>query len=273
MRILSVALLVLSVGLFIGSGLTFVVQNLWDNAAQNIAPVDPGFAPVRSPFTGSQAGGSANGFAGMLLGPVGPVLGGLLVFVWLAALGYALRVTGLLHLLLEKSQPFALHLRFLDRIAKVELPALIVAFSAAALLPWIPAESTWLRFVLAMVFFAGATAAALCRVRARPKIAASTSLGLVAGWATIALCTTFSALLHQKFGMSPTVTALLALLICSITAVWVQLQIGAPFAYSLAVIWGLLGIAVATMAANMAIALATVIAITLVSLALVRVTT
>lgn len=279
MRRLAITLLALCTSLFVGSGLIFTRLS---------APARTGMAATRLNELGEaqiyrelldEPVTTISGGIGMLfVHPAGPVLILLLTCVWLAAIGYLLRLSGLLNRLLDgraNRRPWS---HVLDRIAIGEAPALMVGLIAGAIWPWVPPDKAILRFVVAGFLFAGMMGAAGLRLRQlrQPRgrgLSASISLGMMAGWATLVLCMSFGALLDAKLGMSQTMSTLIALLICAILTVWFQLQIGPLFVYSLTVNWGLLGVAVAMMAGNVTIATATAIAMTVVGVALVRVTT
>lgn len=279
MRRTAIILLTLCTGLFVASGMAFTLFS---------APMDSGFAPVRLDDLGeaqiyrelfTEPVSTVPGGIGLLfVDPEGPILILLLTFVWLAAIGYLLRVSGLLARVLEapgKGQKWSY---VLDRLALAEAPALMIGLLAAAIWPWVPPEKALLRFIVAVVLSAGVMGAAWLRLRQIRQsktrgLSASTSLGMLAGWATLLLCMSFAALLDAKLGTSQTMSTLIALLICAVLTVWFQLQIGSAFAYSLTVNWGLLGVAVAMMSGNVTIATATALAMTVVGVALVRVTT
>ena len=279
MRRLAITLLALCTGLFVGSGLIFT--RISGPASLGIAGTRLDGLGAAQPYREllTERVTTIPGGVGMLfVDPQGPVLILLLTCVWLAAFGYLLRVSGLLNRLLDGRKNRRRWSHVLDRIAIGESPALMTGLIAGAIWPWVPPDKAILRFVVAAFLFAGMMGAAGLRLRRlrQPRgrdLSASTSLGMMAGWATLVLCMSFGALLDAELGMSQTMSTLIALLICAVLTVWFQLQIGAPFAYSLTVNWGLLGIAIAMMSGNVTIATATAIAMTVVGVALVRVTT
>ncbi|MDF3607773.1 hypothetical protein PE067_17475 [Paracoccus sp. DMF-8] len=279
MRRLAITLLALCTGLFVGSGLIFT--RISGPASSGIAGTRLDGLGAAQPYREllTERVTTIPGGVGMLfVDPQGPVLILLLTCVWLAAFGYLLRVSGLLNRLLDGRKNRRRWSHVLDRIAIGESPALMTGLIAGAIWPWVPPDKAILRFVVAAFLFAGMMGAAGLRLRRlrQPRgrdLSASTSLGMMAGWATLVLCMSFGALLDAELGMSQTMSTLIALLICAVLTVWFQLQIGAPFAYSLTVNWGLLGIAIAMMSGNVTIATATAIAMTVVGVALVRVTT
>lgn len=265
--------LVICAGLFIGSEVSFVARQIGVRSSAGdgfIADLPLGDSMHR--LFSDEPEFLAGGLTGLLHDPDSIVLMLLSIFVWLAVLGYVLRVTGTLQRLIDEPQS-ATPRDLSERTAPMEPPLLIAGLIAGALWPWIGAERPVLGFLVAALMFVGMTGAALSRLGGGKGMAPSTSLGMLAGWATIEISAALATLLYQTLGIPQTAAALLALLVCAMAAVWTQLKIGAPFAYSLTVTWGLLGIAIATMADNITIASATAIAMTVVGLALVRVTT
>lgn len=279
MRRFTIILLSFCTALFIVSGIAFTLGlGPADWTAGGTTQIDLGNAQINRELLAEPVTIIPGGVGLLFVDPQGPVLILLLSCVWLAAFGYLLRVSGLLGRLLDGEGSGHHWSHVLDRIAIGEAPALMCGLIAGAIWPWVPPDKAILRFLVAAVLFAGVIGAAGLRLRQlrRPQgrgLAASTSLGMMAGWATLVLCMSFCALLDARLGMSQTMSTLIALLICAILTVWFQLQIGSPFAYSLTVNWGLLGIAVAMMSGNVTIATATAIAMTVVGVALVRVTT
>lgn len=154
-----------------------------------------------------------------------------------------------------------------------EIIALSVGLLAAAVWPWIFAGHPIRGFVLAAIMLAMILGAAMARCSFALPYRSSTSLGVLAGWATLVTCAAFASLLERHLGISSTLSALVALMICAIAAANIQLHLGSPFGFSVTVIWGLLGLVIATMGSDATIATAAALSITFVGFAVVRVTT
>ncbi|CAM3259921.1 hypothetical protein SAMN04488021_14135 [Paracoccus aminovorans] len=150
---------------------------------------------------------------------------------------------------------------------------LIVSLLVGALWPWLLSPYPLISFLLSTVTLAGTLAAALRGVRVGPVVQRSSTLGFVAGWALLVSFALFTGLLEQRLGVPQTSAALIALLIGAVAAVGVQLRMPKRIGFSVALIWGLIGIAAGTVTTDATIATATVVAIAIIAVALVRVTT
>lgn len=150
---------------------------------------------------------------------------------------------------------------------------LILALLVGAVWPWLLVQHPVAGFVLSAVTLAGTLAAALRGVRLSAVVKRSSTLGFVAGWALLACLTVFAGLLQQRLGVPQTMAVGMAMLIGAVAAVSVQLRMPRRIGFSVALIWGLIGIAASTVTTNATIATATVVAIAIIAVALVRVTT
>ncbi|GEM_PF-5506639 len=155
----------------------------------------------------------------------------------------------------------------------LEVAALIAGLALATVWPWIFPLRPMLGFVLAALMLAMILAAAMIRPSSQKTQPVSMTLGILAGWATLVTCAVFATLLERNLGTSATLSGLVALLICAIAAANIQLHLGSPFSYSVTVMWGLLGMAMASISSDAAVATAAVLAITYVGVAVIRVTT
>ena len=149
----------------------------------------------------------------------------------------------------------------------------IVALLAGAAWPWAAQFSgRGAALALVMVMAGGAIWAAIKRRQRRaPGPAFTGSVEFFAGWATVALYSSFAALLILDLGVSPALAAVVSVLLLMATAVEVQLRLGNTVAYSFAVIWALIGIAAGTMQTDLTIATAAIVAIAALVAVLVRV--
>lgn len=150
---------------------------------------------------------------------------------------------------------------------------LIVALLAGAVGPWLLAPFPVSGFLLSAVTLAGTLAAALRGVRIGTVVKRSSTLGFIAGWALLVCLAVFAGLLQQRLGVPQTLAVGLAMLIGAVAAVSVQLRMPRRAGFSVALIWGLIGIAASTVTSNATIATATVVAIAIIAVALVRVVT
>ena len=171
--------------------------------------------------------------------------------------------------------PTAGHLLRLHRHddSLAEHAPLIVGLLAGAVWPWLLRSHPVAAFLLSAAMLAGFLAAALRGVRVGSLVQRSSALGFVAGWGLLVSFAVFAGLLRDRLGVPQEVAAVVALLIGSVAAVSVQLRLGRRIGFSVALIWGLIGIAAATVTSAAAIATMTVIAIAIIAVALVRVLT
>ncbi|UFM66268.1 hypothetical protein LOS78_09995 [Paracoccus sp. MA] len=150
---------------------------------------------------------------------------------------------------------------------------LIVGLLAGAVWPWLLDSHPLGAFLLSAAMLAGFLAAALRGIRIGGLVQHSSSLGFVAGWGLLVSFAVFTGLLSDRLDVPQEVAAVIALLIGSVAAVSVQLRLGRRIGFSIAVIWGLIGLAAGTVTTDAAIATMTVIAIAIIAVALVQVTT
>jgi hypothetical protein len=150
---------------------------------------------------------------------------------------------------------------------------LIAALAVGAIWPWIATAHPLLGLLLAAVMLAGLLAAALQPLQQGDEVGRSSALGFAAGWGMLVCLSGLAALLQEQLGLPQAAAAVIAILIGAIAAVSVQLRLGPRIGFSVALIWGLIGIAAGTVTTDAAIATATVLAIAIIAVALVRVTT
>ncbi len=150
---------------------------------------------------------------------------------------------------------------------------LIVGLLAGAAWPWLLRDQPTIALILAALMLAGFLVGALEGRQAAVPIECSSALGFAAGWALQVSFGLLATLLQGRLGIPPQAAAGLALLVGAVAAVSVQLRLGRRIGFSLALIWGLIGIAASTVASDATLATVTVLAIAIVAVALVRVTT
>lgn len=155
----------------------------------------------------------------------------------------------------------------------LEILGVTIGLLTAAIFPWIFETQPVNGFLLATLMLSAMLAAALTRGCLGQNHRSSTSLGILAGWAMLATCAAFASLLERSLGTSDTLAALVSLLILAVAAANIQLHLGSPFGFSVTVIWGMLGLIVATIGTDASVATAAALSITFVGVALVRVST
>ena len=188
---------------------------------------------------------------------------GLLLATWAALAYHALR-----RLYGQPQQPGGMHHR-----APADAP-LVLGLLLGAVWPWLAQDHSLIAFVMALAMLGGFLIAALCRPDGQPpRDRRSSALGFVAGWALLACLSIFASMMQERLGVPQTAAAALAVLIVALAAVSIQLRLGRRIGFSLAVLWGLIGIAAGTVALDASIAMATVLTISIIAVGLVRVTT
>ena len=150
---------------------------------------------------------------------------------------------------------------------------LIIGLLAGAIWPWLGLSHLAAGFVLALIMAAGVLTSAMSGRRIGGHITQSRAMGFFAGWVTLVACTALAGLLQRLEVMNPSLAAALALICCAVLGVGIQLRIGGQVAYGLAIIWGLIAVAAATLTADAAIATVAALCIAIVAIGLVRVTT
>ncbi|RCW88119.1 hypothetical protein [Paracoccus lutimaris] len=151
---------------------------------------------------------------------------------------------------------------------------LIGALALGAVWPWLVPTAPILSFLLAGLTLVGLISAAMQEQQHQGhQIERSSALGFAAGWGLLVWLSMLAALLQTPLGLSQDAAAVIAILIGSIAAVRLQLRLGRRIGFSVALIWGLIGIAAGTVTTDATIATVTVLAIAIIAVALVRVTT
>ncbi|MFG6079222.1 MULTISPECIES: hypothetical protein [Paracoccus] len=154
-----------------------------------------------------------------------------------------------------------------------EYALLIVGLIAGATWPWLRDGHPMMGIMLCAVMLAGFLGAALSAMRLGDRIRNSGALGFAAGWATLVTCAYFATLLQTQLRAPMVLAAGIAILIAALAAVNVQLRLGGTISYSVAVIWGMIGLAAGSVSVEAALATMAVLAIAVIAVALVRVTT
>lgn len=261
-------LLILGVLAFVASTLVY--------ALQPGAGVDPSLGP--GPWqAGSQGPPPVPvDLPALFLRPRGLGMGGLLAAVW-AALAYHAgrrwsegRQARAAAALGVKQGPVQNHKR---GAGGAEALPLTLGLLAGAAWPWLWPGQPFYAFLLSAAMLSGFLVAAMRDIRVGGHVRRSSSLGFVAGWGLLACLAVLTGVLRDRLGLPQEGAAIAALLIGSVAAVWVQLRLERRIGFSLALIWGLIGVAASTVTTDAAIATMTVIAIAIVAVALVRVMT
>lgn len=263
MRRITISLVILSSLLFVGSGLIDAIQR-W-NVEEATTVLDALGAADSALLMRDGSISFASGPMAELWQPADPFQAALLVVIWAAALIYALRFSGAIQRFGPSRDAVA------RPVATTEALGVSIGLVAAAMAPWALRHSSFWGFGLAAISFAAILFAALNRRFAGSSPGSSMSLGVLAAGATLLLCSAFAAMVEQGLPVSSTIATLLAILSCAFIATKVQLSLGSPIAYSVTIIWALLGLLVATINVNPMVATAAVLAIAFVGVALVRV--
>lgn len=246
---------------FIASSVTFVLR---PGSAPSPVPYNE-MVELLSPQPFYQHEALRRNLSEMFLDPQDAGMLGLLVMVWAALTHHALR---------QLFEPRHIGGSGEAGAGTDDAPApLIAGLVLGAVWPWLAPLYPLPAFILSSAMLAGFLAAAQKGVRTGPRIERSSSLGFVAGWALLVCLSAFAVMVQDRLGVPQSIAAAVAILIGTAATVGVQLQLGKRIGFSVAVIWGLIGIAAGTVASDATIATATVLAISVIAVALVRVTT
>ncbi|WP_134724462.1 hypothetical protein [Paracoccus luteus] len=98
-------------------------------------------------------------------------------------------------------------------------------------------------------------------------------LGIVTAWAMLSLMWAAGMAMQHRWGVDPQRAALLVLLAASLAGARIQLSLGRNIAFSLTLIWAMIGIAAAALGGSMTVATACVLGIASMAVVIVRVTT
>lgn len=158
-------------------------------------------------------------------------------------------------------------------VSLMEHALLIVGLLAGAACPWLISDRPGLGLLAALLMLAGILGAALRGVRNGFQIRKSAALGFAAGWATLIAFAVFITLVQTRLAVPLGLAGAVGLTLAALAAVVAQLRLGRNISYSVAVILGLIGIAAGTVAGSAALATTAVIAIAVIVIALVQVTT
>ena len=246
------ALLIAATLAFVASSLGFALHM---GAAAVGIPTDEAARMLAAPRL-FDATPSQIDLSGLFLKPQGIGMRALLVMTWAALAYHALRC--------------ALSPAPMEVTGQAPL---IAALALGAVWPWIAPAHPLPGFLLAALTLAGLLRAAMQEQRQGEEIGRSSALGFAAGWALLVWLSMLAALLHDRLDLSQPAAAVIAILIGAVAAVSLQLRLGRRIGFSVALIWGLIGIAAGTVTTDAAIATVTVLAIAIIAVALVRVTT
>ena len=258
----------LAVMLFVISGLLFAVSPPSQPMALPMTAASTQLAAMTSlvmpGLTDAPATGALDLYS-LFLRPDNLVLWGLLLAVWIALAAHALRV--LHHQRLTEHDSVALHR--LDNAPSEHAP-LALALIIGAIWPWIIREHPGPGFVMAVAMLSLALTSAIRGQRDGSLIRRAQSVGMFAGWATAVTYAAFASLLNNHLGIPAVAATVAAMLMCAAAGVIIQLRLGGTFICSVAIIWSLVGLALATMSADATIAMVAIIGISAMAIVLVR---
>lgn len=160
-----------------------------------------------------------------------------------------------------------------DDQSLAEHAPLLIGLSANALWPWLIAPLPLGAQMLALIAVAGILSALLRGRRRAGQITQSWPLGFFAGWVWLLGSAALAWALQDQTGASDTTSAILAILTCAGAAFALQLHLGRRIGFSVAVIWGLIAMAAATVFVDAVVASVAVLCIAYIALGLVRATT
>lgn len=150
---------------------------------------------------------------------------------------------------------------------------LIGGLLAGAVCPWLIAVRPGWAMLAALLMLAGVLGAALRGVRNGFDVRKSWALGFAGGWATLVAFALFSTVVNTRLSVPLAMAGAVGLGLAACATVNAQLRLGRNISYSVAVILGMIGIAAATFAGNAALAACAVLAIAIIVVALIQVTT
>ncbi|QFQ86284.1 hypothetical protein F8A10_01900 [Paracoccus kondratievae] len=150
---------------------------------------------------------------------------------------------------------------------------LILGLVLGAIWPWLLPGQPVVALVLAAAMLTAFLAAAMRGVRSGDEVLHSSTLGFIAGWGMLISFAVLAGLLRDELGIPQEIAAVITMLIGSVAAVSVQLRLGRRTGFSLALLWGLICLAGATVTTDAVIATMAVISIAIIAVAMVRVLT
>ncbi len=151
-----------------------------------------------------------------------------------------------------------------------EHAALTLALILGAAWPWVSRDYPVTGFMLAAAMFALSLTAALRGQQVGGAIRRLPTVGLFAGWATAVTYAAFATLVNGHLGIPPVAATAIAMLLCAGAGIVVQLRLGGSVSYSIAIIWSLVGMAMATMSSDPTIATVAILGIAAMAIVLVR---
>lgn len=154
-----------------------------------------------------------------------------------------------------------------------EYAPLLIGLAASAVWPWLMERWPLVAQALALVAVIGVLSAVMRGRRSAGQITQSWSLGFFAGWVWLSGCAALARFLQDQTGASATTCTILSILVCAGGTFAIQLHLGRNTGFSVAVIWGLIAIAAATIFVNAVFATVAVLCIAYIALGLVRATT
>lgn len=261
-------------GWAIATGYIPIWQPLAADVIDTAPPLSPGeiLGLLSMPHQYGQMLG--DGLLGQLLRPQSPLMWGYMVIAWLAASWIALRFQRMKDPLPDPDRVDPKPKATAQRIWPA--PALvIVGLMAAAVWPWLMPRWPIAGYAVAVLMFLAIMGAAELRYAAGVKTGKprSVSWGILAGWVTVTFSMALASMLDDSLTLDQGEPGLLALVACALITLWVQLRLEWPVVYSATVMLGLAGLALAAVDFSFPLASAAAIALTFVTLSLVRVTT
>lgn len=153
-----------------------------------------------------------------------------------------------------------------------QLTPLLGALIAGTIWPWSTHAHPLIALLVAGSMAGLALAAVIRSGLARQGASGRDSMALAgfAGWATVAACAALAGWLSGGIGLPARPAAMLALLTGTLIGMGAQMRLGRAGSYSIAIIWAMLGIALAAMISQPPLAISAVLAMTAMSVVLVR---
>ncbi|MBK4214662.1 hypothetical protein JJJ17_01840 [Paracoccus caeni] len=152
-----------------------------------------------------------------------------------------------------------------DQRSRPELLPLCVALIVGAIWPWIYRTNVPVAVLGAILMVTSALAAAMRDASTRRP-----AVGFFAGWSTGLGLVTATALIAGRLELTIVQAAIAVILLGAAIGIVAQYRLDHRVSYSVAVIWVFCGLAVATMGGSMAVALAAILAISGMSVMLIR---
>lgn len=155
-----------------------------------------------------------------------------------------------------------------DLALQEHLP-IITALSAGAIWPWLMKSAPLTGLALIGVMLIAALIAVIRGQRDGGRIARRSGAGLFGGWACLTAMLMLAAYAADRFGVALNITQAFAIGMIIVIAMIIQLRVHGSISFSVAIIWGLIGIAAITMPTSPSVATLAVVGIAGITLVLV----